>query len=280
MQPITLEMLTDRKPLDDVRVRRAIAHAIDRKAMIDGLLPGLARDYCSPVTPAVGKEFVALQPCYEYSPQKAKDLLVQAGHPTGFEMEIWTSNGRYTKDREIGEATQAMLNVSGFAPACGRWNGRRYTKAWTAPDRMMWMIGRSTGFADFIFTRHFARASWVFGANNNTRFFDPRVEDLLVRARQEMDVKRRAAYYREIQELVGQASPSSRCTRPRSWSSPAPTSWGWSCSRTEEWAWRWSSDALDHPAAGPSSVRLAQRRRRWEVGVAFMPRPGGEHGEA
>jgi ABC-type transport system substrate-binding protein len=155
----------------------------------------------------VGKEFVAPQPCYEYSPPKAKELLVQAGHPNGFEMEIWTSSGRYTKDREIGEATQAMLNSVGIRARLRTMEWAAYTKGWTAPDRMMWMIGRSTGFADFIFTRHFARASWDSGANNNTRFFDPRVEDLLVRARQEMDVKRRAAYYREIQELVWQAVP-------------------------------------------------------------------------
>ena len=207
VQLMTFEMLTDKKPLDDVRVRRAIAHAIDRKAIIEGLLPGLARDYCSPVTPAVGKEFVAPQACYEYSPPKAKELLVQAGHPNGFEMEIWTSNGRYTKDREIGEATQAMLNSVGIRARLRTMEWAAYTKGWTAPDRMMWMVGRSTGFADFIFTRHFARASWDSGANNNTRFFDPRVEDLLVRARREMDVKRRAAYYREIQELVWQAVP-------------------------------------------------------------------------
>jgi ABC-type transport system substrate-binding protein len=207
VQLMTLEMLVDKKPLDDVRVRRAIAQAIDRKAIIDGLLPGLAREYCAPVTPAVGKEFVAQQPCYDYSPQKAKDLLTQAGHPNGFDMEFWTSNGRYTKDREIGEAIQAMLNGVGIRARLKTMEWAAYTKGWTAPERTMWMIGRSTGFADFIFTRHFARASWDSGANNNTRFSDPRVEELLGRARQEMDVKRRAGYYREIQEIVWQAVP-------------------------------------------------------------------------
>jgi peptide/nickel transport system substrate-binding protein len=207
VQLMTFELLTDKKPLDDVRVRRAIAHAIDRKAIIEGMLPGLATEYCAPVTPAVGKEFVAPQPCYEYSPQKAKELLGEAGHANGFEMELWTSNGRYTKDREIGEATQAMLSAVGIRARLRTMEWAAYTKAWTAPDRMMWMIGRSAGFADFIFTRHFSKASWDSGANNNTRFFDPRVEDLLVRARREMDVKRRAAYYREIQEIVWQAVP-------------------------------------------------------------------------
>jgi ABC-type transport system substrate-binding protein len=156
-------------------------------------------------------------------------------------MEIWTSSGRYTKDREIGEATQAMLNSVGIRARLRTMEWAAYTKAWTAPDRMMWMVGRSTGFADFIFTRHFARASWDSGANNNTRFFDPRVEDLLVRARQEMDVKRRAAYYREIQELVWQAGAHhpalhGQGCRPH----PRPTSRGWSCRRTRSWAWRWS----------------------------------------
>lgn len=207
IQLMTFELLTDKKPLDDVRVRRAIAQAIDRKAIIDGLLPGLASDYCAPVTPAVGKEFVASLPCYEYSPEKAKALLGQAGYPSGFDMELWTSNGRYTKDREMGEAVQAMLSGVGIRARLRTMEWAAYTKAWTAPERTMWLIGRSTGFADFIFTRHFSKASWDSGANNNTRFFDPKVEELLVRARQEMDPKRRAGYYREIQEIVWQAVP-------------------------------------------------------------------------
>ena len=207
VQLMTFELLTDKKPLDDVRVRRAIAHAIDRKAIIDGLLPGLASDYCAPVTPAVGKEFVAQQPCYEYSPTKSTALLAQAGYPNGFDMELWTSNGRYTKDREIGEAVQAMLTAVGIRARLRTMEWAAYTKSWTAPERTMWLIGRSAGFADFIFTRHFSKANWDSGANNNTRFYDPKVEDLLVRARQEMDPKRRAGYYREIQEIVWQAVP-------------------------------------------------------------------------
>src|SRR5262249_31330262 len=63
VQLMTFELLTDKKPLDDVRVRRAIAHAIDRKAIIDGLLPGLASDYCAPVTPGGGRDLGAQQPC-------------------------------------------------------------------------------------------------------------------------------------------------------------------------------------------------------------------------
>jgi peptide/nickel transport system substrate-binding protein len=207
IQAMTLEILTDKKPLDDVRVRRAIAHAVDKRALIEGLMRGLASDHCSPVTPGVGRQFVAPQPCPAYDPAQAKKLLAEAGHPSGFDMEFWTSNGRYTKDREVGEAVQAMLADVGIRAKLTTWEWASYTQKWAAPDRSMWMIGRSAGFTDFIFTRQFARASWDSGANNNTRFQDPRVEELLVKARQEMDPKLRIALYRQIQEIVWAAMP-------------------------------------------------------------------------
>ena len=207
IQTITLELLTDKKPLADVRVRRAMAHAIDRRALIDGLLRGLAGEHCSTVTPGVGREFLAPQPCYEYSPVKARELLAQAGLTGGFDLDFWTPNGRYTKDREVGEAIQAMLGDVGIRARLQTFEWATYLQKWTAPDRMMWMIGRSAGFTDFIFTRHFSRTMWDSGANNNTRFTDPQVESLLVTARQEMDPKRRAGYYRQIQEITWQALP-------------------------------------------------------------------------
>jgi peptide/nickel transport system substrate-binding protein len=204
---ITLEMLTDKKPLDDPRVRKAIAHAIDRKAIIEGLLQGLASEHCSTVGPGVGREFLTQQPCYEYNPQKAKELLTQADYPDGFTIDLWIPQGRYTKDREIGEAVQAMLGEVGITVNLQTWEWATYRQKWAAPDRTMWMIGRATGFTDFIFTRQFSKAMWDSGANNNTRFYDPQVEELLVKARQEMDVKQRAVYYRQIQEITWQALP-------------------------------------------------------------------------
>lgn len=76
-----------RKPFTDIRVRRAIAYAINRKAVIDGAMDG----YGVPI----GSHFVPNQPgyidltgMYPYDPAKAKELLKEAGYPNGFDTTL------------------------------------------------------------------------------------------------------------------------------------------------------------------------------------------------
>lgn len=67
-----------RKPLDDVRVRRAIAHAIDRKAIIDGAMFGFGTPIGSHFPPH-NSAYVDLTGVYPHDPAKAKALLKEAG---------------------------------------------------------------------------------------------------------------------------------------------------------------------------------------------------------
>jgi ABC-type transport system substrate-binding protein len=205
---IMYEMLTDKKPLNDVRVRRAMTYAVDRKALAEKLLNGLATPARSTVSPGVGPSFYVPQPALEYSPDKARQLLKEAGYPNGFDIEMWSSNGRYLKDREVSEAIQAYLAAVGIRAKLQTFEWATYQAKWHAPDRTMWLIGRSAGNTDFMFTRLFSKAEWDKGANNNTRFYDPAVEDWLVKARSTFDVKERAAFYKQIQERTWAFMPA------------------------------------------------------------------------
>ncbi|WP_417773420.1 ABC transporter substrate-binding protein [Stappia sp.] len=69
-------------PLDDVRVRRAVAHAINRDAMVQFKGPDVTLAAISPV-PEGHLGYTADVPTYEYSIEKAKALLAEAGHPDG-----------------------------------------------------------------------------------------------------------------------------------------------------------------------------------------------------
>ncbi|QBI53017.1 ABC transporter substrate-binding protein [Streptomonospora litoralis] len=80
----------EREPFDDERVRKAVWHAVDFKSIQSELFGESAIPASAPVPEAAfgAGEF----PPYEYDPEKARDLLEEAGHPNGFETSIqWSS---------------------------------------------------------------------------------------------------------------------------------------------------------------------------------------------
>lgn len=108
-----LAMNSKHKPWDDVRVRRAAAHAVNRDLIIDKLLFGLA----DRMDGAVNKH----QNCYaparnalQYDPKKAKALLAEAGYANGVDIDLYTAVGRYISDRQVAEAVAQMLGRVGF----------------------------------------------------------------------------------------------------------------------------------------------------------------------
>ncbi|MGI9389744.1 MAG: ABC transporter substrate-binding protein [Boseongicola sp.] len=98
-------------PFDDVRVRQAVAHAIDRQAIIDGAMFGLG-------TP-IGTHFAPHNPDYldltgnsQYDPDKAKTLLAEAGYPDGFLTTLKLPPPSYA--RRGGEIIAAQLREVGI----------------------------------------------------------------------------------------------------------------------------------------------------------------------
>ncbi|WP_170336290.1 ABC transporter substrate-binding protein [Ruegeria arenilitoris] len=93
-------------PFDDIRVREAVAHAIDRQAIIDGAMFG----YGTPI----GTHFAPHNPAYvdltgnsAYDPEKAKTLLAEAGFADGFETTLHLPPPSYA--RRGGEIVAAQL---------------------------------------------------------------------------------------------------------------------------------------------------------------------------
>jgi len=100
-----------RKPLDDVRVRRAIAAAIDRKAVIDGAVDGFGVPIGSYYTPGA-PGYVDLTAVNAYDPAKARALLHQAGVQLPLELTMKLPPTPYA--RQGGEIIAAMLDKVGI----------------------------------------------------------------------------------------------------------------------------------------------------------------------
>ncbi|WP_370741964.1 ABC transporter substrate-binding protein [Pseudoprimorskyibacter insulae] len=98
-------------PLDDVRVREAIAHAIDRQAIIDGAMFGLGTPIGTHFAPH-NPDYVDLTGMSNYDPERAKALLAEAGHPDGFTTTLKLPPPSYA--RRGGEIIAAQLRAVGI----------------------------------------------------------------------------------------------------------------------------------------------------------------------
>ncbi len=101
-----LGMNNKQKPLDDVRVRQAIAYAIDRKAIIDGAMNGYGAPIGSHLTPN-DPGYVDLTGMYPHDPAKAKALLKEAGVTTPINLTLTLPPPDYA--RKSGEIIAAEL---------------------------------------------------------------------------------------------------------------------------------------------------------------------------
>jgi peptide/nickel transport system substrate-binding protein len=100
-----------KKPLDDVRVRRAILAAIDRKALIDGAVEGFGTQIGSFYTPG-SLGYVDTTGINPYDPEKAKKLLAEAGITTPLELSLKLPPPPYA--RQGGEIVAAQLAKVGI----------------------------------------------------------------------------------------------------------------------------------------------------------------------
>jgi peptide/nickel transport system substrate-binding protein len=109
---IEFDMLNKTAPWHDIRVREAIAHAIDAKSIIKGLFDGVPERY-----PRLAPGEAGFDPSlknYTYDPALAKKLLVEAGYPDGFKMPLYYTGGFFYGFSQTTEAVVLYLKAVGI----------------------------------------------------------------------------------------------------------------------------------------------------------------------
>ncbi|MCP4753602.1 MAG: ABC transporter substrate-binding protein [Proteobacteria bacterium] len=185
-----------RPPFNDIRVRKAISHAIDRRALIWGLEHGMARIASCFFPEPHWAHNPDLKPV-DYDPELSKRLLAEAGYGEGLTIKGYVGTG--TQMIAFGEAVNAMLSKVGV-----KWEVEALS-AVAVDDRIKnleydlagntyaWMYEPDLCLTNF----YDPKASWNLGRSNNKK-----AVQLIHQGRKESDpVKRRRIYHR-IEKLL------------------------------------------------------------------------------
>ena len=198
-----LVMNTKKKPFDDVRVRQAIAYAIDKDSLVKHVFGGMAERLDSLIPKGFFGHTEKDIPRYDYSPEKARELLSKAGYPNGFEVNLDTFQSPSYLPLATAIADQlrkvgitAKLVVTDQAT----WWGK-LSKATTDFSLVLPSLQPD---ADFPLMRYYH--SSAFSPGINVSKYD-QLDDLIEKARKERDEKRRLEDYYQIQKKLMEDLP-------------------------------------------------------------------------
>ncbi len=200
-----------KEPFIDPRLRKAVAHAIDRDLILEvmGVSGFPSNAWVSPVKMG----YVDTPNFPEYSPEKCQALLAEAGFPGGKglpKLEYITSVGFYPKTKEYGELITAMLQEQGFdvqfsAMEIAAWADRLYDRPGGGPGHMV-DCGWATGSPepDLVLRTHFHSSSKrICGIE------DPELDAILDKERNETDPVRRAEIIQtEVMPMLADKVPA------------------------------------------------------------------------
>ncbi|MBI4182908.1 MAG: ABC transporter substrate-binding protein [Proteobacteria bacterium] len=191
-----------RPPLNDLRVRQAANHAIDKKTLIDKLLGGAATSVAGVLSPESFGYKPGLRE-YAFDPEKAKSLLAQAGHANGLDVVLDTEGA--FKDQ--AEAIASMLTKVGIRTKVQVWEGAVLTPIWRGEKKERDMYLTSWGSSALDPTGIFVPTLRTKDRGNSSGYSNPNVDRLLDAAETELDVEKRAGMYHEAEKIVAEEAP-------------------------------------------------------------------------
>ena len=193
----------NRKPFDDVRVRQAANHALNRQLIIDRLLSGRAVKLNGVMSPAAFG-FNPDLPEYKFDIARAKALLAEAGHPNGIDVTLDADGPQ----KEMAEAIGALLTQAGIRTKVVIGDGSQVRARW-APngtrDGDMWITSWGNGSLDP--TDIFEPTLQTAQRGNSAGYSNKKVDELLAAGGRETDSAKRAAIYREAQAIINAEAP-------------------------------------------------------------------------
>ncbi len=200
---------TENAPLNDPKVRIAIAHAIDKKGLAETIFNGKAIPAKNPMPPSLwgyNDEIVD----YEFNLDKAKQLLAEAGYPNGLELTFhampavrpYMPNGPKAAEAMAADLAKIGIKTTILSP---EWPV--YLEDTKVGNMEMFILGWTGDNGDpdnFIYA---LLDQDNIGGNNRARYANQELHDLLIAAQSESDQSKREKMYKEAQVIIHKDQP-------------------------------------------------------------------------
>ncbi|MFC7687447.1 ABC transporter substrate-binding protein [Ureibacillus sp. GCM10028918] len=203
-----LGLTNTRPPFDNKLVRQAVNHAIDKQAIVDAFFQGRAEVAVNPMPSSISGYNDEITG-YEYDPEKAKELLAEAGYD-GAEIELWAMPvpRPYMPDgQKVAEAIQKNLSDVGIPSKIVTFEWATYLEKAKNGEADAFLLGWTgdNGDADnFIYT---LLDKDTIGSNNYAYYSNDEVHELLIAAQSEIDEEKRTELYKQAQQIIHEDAP-------------------------------------------------------------------------
>jgi len=204
-----LGLNNERGPMKDKKVRQALNYAVNKQALIDAFYAGAAEPAKNPMPKSVAGYNDDVE-AYEYDPEKAKELLKEAGYEDGFEMELWAMPVArpYMPDgKKVAEALQKDFAEVGVKAKIVSYEWATYLEKARTGEADTFLLGWTGDNGDADNFLYVLLDQDNIDSNNYARYANQEVHDLFIKAQSTNDQAEREKLYKEAQLLIKEDAP-------------------------------------------------------------------------
>jgi peptide/nickel transport system substrate-binding protein len=194
---VILAMNNARKPFSDVRVRRAVTHAINKPDVLNGAMFGMGKILGTNVDP-LNPYYVDLASAMPYDPARARKLLAEAGYPNGFDTVLRVSP-QYPYTVRTGEILVDQLRKVGVNVKLEQieW-GQWLSRVWKEAEYDLTIIGHAESWD----IANYANPKYYF------RYDSAKFQELFSKSEVTLDDKARRELYAQLQRMLVEDAPA------------------------------------------------------------------------
>ena len=194
-------------PLQDVRVREALTIAVNRDAIVDRIMGGVAVSAGELLPPGMfGAHEEGDLPPRAFDAERAQALLAEAGYPNGFGITLGTPNDRYINDAQVAQAVAQMWARIGIATEIDASTASTFFSRRNAQEFSAYLAGWGAGTGEMssplralLATRN---ADTGMGGTNAGRYANPEMDAVLMEALRTVDDATREELLRDASRMA------------------------------------------------------------------------------